>query len=67
MNETGPKNRQIKLKAGRMLGYAEYGAAEGKPIFCIHGCPGSRRARRARALRDTDARNGLRTGPAPDG
>jgi pimeloyl-ACP methyl ester carboxylesterase len=42
MNEAERMNRQIKLKDGRMLGYAEYGAAEGKPIFCFHGFPGSR-------------------------
>lgn len=34
--------RQIKLKDGRMLGYAEYGAPEGKPIVYFHGFPGSR-------------------------
>ncbi|HSG16918.1 MAG TPA: alpha/beta hydrolase [Anaerolineae bacterium] len=42
MNEMERMNRQIKLKDGRMLGYAEYGAAEGKPILCFHGFPGSR-------------------------
>jgi len=42
MNETERMNRQIKLKDGRMLGYAEYGAAGGKPAFCFHGFPGSR-------------------------
>ena len=35
-------SRTIKLKDGRMLGYAEYGAPEGKPVFCFHGFPGSR-------------------------
>jgi len=25
-----------------MLGYAEYGAAEGKPVFFFHGAPSSR-------------------------
>jgi pimeloyl-ACP methyl ester carboxylesterase len=35
-------NQQIKLKDGRMLGYAEYGAPEGKPVFFFHGFPGSR-------------------------
>ena len=32
----------IKLKDGRLLGYAEYGAPEGKPVFYFHGFPGSR-------------------------
>ena len=35
-------NQHIKLKDGRALGYAEYGAPEGKPIFYFHGFPGSR-------------------------
>ena len=35
-------NQQIKLNDGRMLGYAEYGASEGKPVFYFHGHPGSR-------------------------
>jgi len=35
-------NQQIKLKDGRLLGYAEYGTPEGKPIFYFHGFPGSR-------------------------
>lgn len=30
------------LKDGRRLGYAEYGAAEGRPVFYFHGFPGSR-------------------------
>jgi hypothetical protein len=33
-------NQQIELKDGRMLGYAEYGAHEGKPVFYFHGFPG---------------------------
>ena len=39
------KNRTdqtIKLKDGRLLGYAEYGDPEGKPVFYFHGLPGSR-------------------------
>jgi pimeloyl-ACP methyl ester carboxylesterase len=32
----------IKLKDGRTLGYAEYGAPQGKPIFYFHGFPSSR-------------------------
>ena len=35
-------NQQIKLNDGRMLGYAEYGASEGKPVLYFHGHPGSR-------------------------
>lgn len=30
------------LKDGRRLGYAEYGAMEGRPVFYFHGFPGSR-------------------------
>lgn len=30
------------LVDGRRLGYAEYGAAEGRPVFYFHGFPGSR-------------------------
>ncbi|MFC1963495.1 alpha/beta fold hydrolase [Chloroflexota bacterium] len=35
-------NQQIKLKDGRMLGYAEYGSSAGKPVFYFHGHPGTR-------------------------
>jgi pimeloyl-ACP methyl ester carboxylesterase len=35
-------DQQIKLQDGRMLGYAEYGAPEGKPVFYLHGFPSSR-------------------------
>ena len=35
-------NQQIKLRDGRMLGYAEYGALEGEPVFYFHGFPTSR-------------------------
>ncbi|HUV43382.1 MAG TPA: alpha/beta hydrolase [Dehalococcoidales bacterium] len=35
-------DQTIKLKDGRTLGYAEYGAPEGKPVFYFHGFPGSR-------------------------
>jgi len=35
-------NQQIRLKDGRMLGYAEYGVPDGKPVFYFHGFPGSR-------------------------
>jgi len=36
---TDRTNQQIKLEDGRMLGYAEYGAPEGKPVFYFHGFP----------------------------
>ncbi|PJH75325.1 MAG: hypothetical protein CO064_07280 [Anaerolineae bacterium CG_4_9_14_0_8_um_filter_58_9] len=32
----------ITLPDGRTLGYAEYGAPSGKPVFFFHGIPGSR-------------------------
>jgi pimeloyl-ACP methyl ester carboxylesterase len=35
-------NRTIHLSDGRELGYVEYGAADGKPLFYFHGYPGSR-------------------------
>ena len=35
-------SKTIKLKDGRTLGYAEYGAPQGKPIFYFHGFPSSR-------------------------
>ena len=35
-------NQQIKLKDGRMLGHAEYGDPDGKPVLYFHGFPGSR-------------------------
>lgn len=38
----GKTDQQIKLRDGRMLGYAEYGAPEGTPVFFFHGFPGSR-------------------------
>ncbi len=40
---TDRNDKQIKLKDGRMLGYSEYGAPDGKPVFYFHGHPGSRR------------------------
>jgi len=35
----------IRLKDGRLLGYAEYGDRQGRPVFFFHGTPGSRRMR----------------------
>lgn len=43
--ETSPSSdidRRVQLRDGRRLGYAEYGAADGKPVFFFHGIPGSR-------------------------
>ncbi|MFC1871699.1 alpha/beta fold hydrolase [Chloroflexota bacterium] len=39
---TARANQHINLSDGRLLGYAEYGASEGKPVFYFHGFPGSR-------------------------
>ena len=39
---TDNTSKTIKLKDGRLLGYAEYGNPEGKPVFYFHGFPGSR-------------------------
>ena len=39
---TDNTSQTIKLKDGRTLGYAEYGAPEGKPVFYFHGFPSSR-------------------------
>jgi len=33
---------QVKLSDGRLLGYAEYGGPQGKPILYFHGFPSSR-------------------------
>jgi pimeloyl-ACP methyl ester carboxylesterase len=35
-------SQTIRLKDGRLLGYAEYGAPQGKPVFFFHGWIGSR-------------------------
>lgn len=35
-------NRIVKLKDGRLIGFAEYGDPSGAPIFYFHGFPGSR-------------------------
>ena len=42
INETDRINKQIKLRDGRTLGYAEYGSSEGIPVFYFHGFPSSR-------------------------
>jgi len=38
---TDNTSKTIKLKDGRMLGYAEYGSSDGKPVFYFHGHPSS--------------------------
>lgn len=35
-------NQQISLNGGKLIGYAEYGTPDGKPVFYFHGFPGSR-------------------------
>jgi pimeloyl-ACP methyl ester carboxylesterase len=35
-------SQTLRLKDGRLLGYAEYGDPDGKPLFYFHGSPGSR-------------------------
>jgi pimeloyl-ACP methyl ester carboxylesterase len=35
-------DQQITLQNGRLLGYAEYGSSQGKPVFYFHGFPSSR-------------------------
>ena len=35
-------DRQIRLDDGRVLGVAEFGVADGAPLFYFHGFPGSR-------------------------
>jgi pimeloyl-ACP methyl ester carboxylesterase len=35
-------DRTVKLRDGRLLGFAEFGDPAGKPIFYFHGYPGSR-------------------------
>lgn len=43
MNLHNPQEEQvILLPDGRRLGYAEYGAAKGRPVLLFHGAPGAR-------------------------
>ena len=35
-------SKVLKLRTGRKLGYKEYGVKDGRPIFYLHGYPGSR-------------------------
>lgn len=48
----------ILLADGRELGYAQYGVANGVPVICLHGLPGSRVdfARSDKAARAAGAR-----------
>jgi len=50
--------RQVILGDGRILGFAEYGAPEGKPVFYCHGFPASRLE--AELTATTAARIGVR-------
>nr|VFJ66350.1 MAG: Pimeloyl-ACP methyl ester carboxylesterase [Candidatus Kentron sp. FW] len=45
------ENESIRLRDGRTLAYSEYGDPKGRPVFFIHGNPGSRLTR----LSDEDA------------
>ena len=42
MVESNKENQILDLKDGRKLCYAECGNSNGKPIFHLHGHPGSR-------------------------
>ena len=35
-------SRVLRLASGRRVGYAEYGAPDGRPVIALHGTPGSR-------------------------
>ncbi|MDY6782177.1 MAG: alpha/beta hydrolase [Cyanobacteriota bacterium] len=37
-----PHQHSLKLRDGRLLGYAEYGDPQGQPVFYFHGMPASR-------------------------
>ena len=39
---TSPADEVLRLRDGRMLGYAEYGNPAGSPVMMFHGLPGSR-------------------------
>lgn len=41
-NEILHDGKTMKLNEGRVLGFAEYGAPKGFPVFYFHGFPGSR-------------------------
>lgn len=42
LDDIGPEHQTLRLRDGRTLGYAEYGAAGGIPVFVFHGSPGAR-------------------------
>jgi len=42
MDQASRENRVCRLSDGRLLGYADYGAADGIPVIALHGTPGSR-------------------------
>lgn len=42
MNSAPPSARTVLLRDGRTLGFAEYGAPDGKPLLYFHGHPGCR-------------------------
>lgn len=42
MDLVSKENNIFRLRDGRVLGYAEYGNPNGKPVFFFHGWPGSR-------------------------
>ena len=41
-HEISPTSQTFQLRDGRTLGYAEYGSADGKPVFYFHGYVGAR-------------------------
>lgn len=57
---TDSTNEQFKLKDERMLGCAEYGDPDGKPVMYFHGHPGSRREWPAFYSNDSAAELGAR-------
>ncbi len=42
VNKVSPVNQTFQLHDGRTLGYAEYGAPDGTPVFYFHGYVGAR-------------------------
>jgi pimeloyl-ACP methyl ester carboxylesterase len=45
VEEAGRDNLTLRLRDGRVLGYAEQGDADGAPLLMFHGLPGSRLTR----------------------
>lgn len=58
MSSAGTDSRTLRLRDGRLLGYAEYGDPGGPALFYFHGFPGSRLE--ARLGDAVAARNGVR-------